>query len=214
MMDKIRILLVDDHALFREGVKHTLTRHEEFEVVAEAGDAASALDRARAFLPDIVLLDINLPDRAGVDVVKDLQAELPYCKVIMLTMLEDNDSLMAAITNGARGYVLKGVAGDELARIVLSIHAGETYVTPAMAAQLLTELAHQEHAAADPHHQLTEREHAILELVADGKTNKEIGAVMFLTEKTVKHYMTNILQKLQVRNRVEAALKARDIRPH
>src|SRR3990172_2644615 len=123
-MDKIRILLVDDHALFREGVTHTLTRHEDLEIVAEAGDAAGALDRARAYLPDIVLLDINLPDRSGVDVVTDLQAELPYCKVIMLTMLEDHESLMAAITNGARGYVLKGVAGEELARIVRSIHAG------------------------------------------------------------------------------------------
>ena len=213
-MDKIRILLVDDHALFREGVKHTLTRHEDFEIVAEAGDAAGALDRARACLPDIVLLDINLPDRPGIDVVTDLQAELPYCKEIMLTVLEDHESLMAAITNGARGYVLKGVAGEELARIVRSIHAGETYVTPAMAVQLLTELAHQQHAASDPHRQLTEREHAILELVAEGKTNKEIGTVMYLSEKTVKHYMTNILQKLQVRNRVEAALKAREIRPH
>lgn len=213
-MDKIRILLVDDHALFREGVKHTLTRHEDLEIVAEAGDATSALERARAYLPDIVLLDINLPDRPGVDVVTDLQAELPYCKVIMLTMLEDHESLMAAITNGARGYVLKGVAGEELARIVRSIHAGETYVTPAMAVQLLTELAHQQHAASDPYHELTEREHAILELVAEGKTNKEIGTVMYITEKTVKHYMTNILQKLQVRNRVEAALKAREIRPH
>ena len=213
-MDKIRILLVDDHALFREGVKHTLTRHEDFEIVAEAGDAAGALDRARACLPDIVLLDINLPDRPGIDVVTDLQAELPYCKVIMLTVLEDHESLMAAITNGARGYVLKGVGGEELARIIRSIHAGETYVTPAMAAQLLTELAHQQHAASDPHRQLTEREHAILELVAEGKTNKEIGTVMYLSEKTVKHYMTNILQKLQVRNRVEAALKAREIRPH
>lgn len=213
-MDKIRILLVDDHSLFREGVAHTLSRHEDFEIVAEAGNAADALDRARAYLPDIVLLDINLPDRPGIDVVKDLQAELPYCKVIMLTVLEDHESLMAAITNGARGYVLKGVGGEELARIIRSIHAGETYVTPAMAVQLLTELAHQQHAASDPQHQLTEREHAILELVAEGKTNKEIGTVMYLSEKTVKHYMTNILQKLQVRNRVEAALKAREIRPH
>ncbi len=213
-MDKIRILLVDDHSLFREGVAHTLSRHEDFEIVAEAGDAADALDRARAYLPDIVLLDINLPDRPGIDVVKDLQAELPYCKVIMLTVLEDHESLMAAITNGARGYVLKGVGGEELARIIRSIHAGETYVTPAMAVQLLTELAHQQHAASDPQQQLTEREHAILELVAEGKTNKEIGTVMYLSEKTVKHYMTNILQKLQVRNRVEAALKAREIRPH
>mgnify|MGYP001609824571 CR=1 FL=1 len=211
-MDKIRILLVDDHALFRDGVTHTLSRHDDFEIVAEAGDAAGALDRARAFLPDVVLLDINLPDRKGVDVVADLQAELPYCKVVMLTMIEDHESLMTAITNGARGYVLKGVAGEELARIVRAVHAGETYVTPAMAAQLLAELAHQQQAAEDGREPLTDREQAILELVAEGKTNKEIGAVMYLTEKTVKHYMTNILQKLQVRNRVEAALKARELK--
>ena len=213
-MDKIRVLLVDDHALFRDGVTHTLQRHDDFELVAEAGDAASALERARAFLPDIVLLDINLPDRRGVDVVAELQAELPYCKVIMLTMLEDHASLMDAITNGARGYVLKGVSGDELARIVRSVHGGETYVTPTMAAQMLRELAHQQLDGPDSWHQLTDRERAILELVAEGRTNKEIGAAIYLTEKTVKHYMTNILQKLQVRNRVEAALKARDLRPH
>lgn len=211
-MDKIRILVVDDHALFREGVRHTLSRHDDFEIVAEAGDGQTALDRARAFLPDVVLLDVNLPDRSGAEVLTDLQAELPYCKVVMLTMLEDNDTLIAAIKQGARGYVLKGVAGDQLANIVRSVQDGETYVTPSMASQLLSDLAQQRLGSREQDQPLTEREQTILELVAEGKTNKEIGATLYLTEKTVKHYMTNILQKLQVRNRVEAALKARRLR--
>jgi DNA-binding NarL/FixJ family response regulator len=208
-MDKIRLLLIDDHALFREGVIHTLSRHEDIEVVGEAGDAEGGLDKARAFLPDVVLLDINLPGRSGLELVAELQQELPYCKVVMLTMLEDQESLVKALTGGARGYVLKGVSGEELAGVVRTINAGETYVTPGMAADLLREMARAQQTLPDGPARLTEREQTILELVAEGKTNKEIGATLYLSEKTVKHYMTNILQKLQVRNRVEAALKAR-----
>lgn len=209
-MDKIRLLLVDDHALFRQGVIYSMTQQDDMEVCGEAGDAASALNKARVALPDVILLDVNLPDRSGLDLVADLHGELPYCKIVMLTVSDDHDALMKALMDGASGYVLKGVSADELARAVRSVHSGETYVTPAMAGHLLAELTREQRGASQPE-QLTERERSILELVAIGRTNREIAATLFLSEKTVKHYMTNILQKLQVRNRVEAALKARNL---
>ena len=209
-MDTIRVLVVDDHSLFRQGVSHTLSAEEDMQVVAEAGDAAMALDKARAFLPDVVLLDIRLPDGSGLDVVGQLQRELPYCKVVMLTVYEDEEALLKALTEGARGYVLKGVSAEELVRVVRAVQGGETYVTPSIAGRLLARLAHPNSQTAFPGHlvELTDRERSILELVSQGQTNKEIAARLYLSEKTVKHYMTNILQKLQVRNRVEAALLA------
>lgn len=210
-MDTIRVLVVDDHPLFRQGVAHTLNQEEDMEVVAEADDATTALDKARSSLPDVVLLDIKLPGQSGLDVVRHLQRELPYCKVVMLTVYEDDDALLKALTEGARGYVVKGVSGDELVQAIRAVQAGETYVTSSMAGRLLTQLAHpgSPKPAQNQSVELTDRERSILELVAQGQTNKEIAAAVFLSEKTVKHYMTNILQKLQVRNRVEAALKAR-----
>ena len=205
--------MVDDHSLFRQGVIHTLSQEEDMEVVAEAGDAATALEKARAFLPDVVLLDIKLPDRSGLDLVSDLQRELPYCKVVMLTVYEDDELLLRALAEGARGYVLKGVSADELVRIIRAVQAGETYVTISMAGRLLAKLAHpgSQRPSQGQLFELTDRERGILELVAQGQTNKEIAARLHLSEKTVKHYMTNVLQKLQVRNRVEAALKARGL---
>jgi two-component system nitrate/nitrite response regulator NarL len=209
-MDKIRLLLVDDHALLRQGVISTLSKHDDMEVVAEAGDATTALEKAHAFLPDIVLLDVNLPDRSGVDILADFRKDLPFCKVVMLTVSDDHDTLFKALMDGASGYILKGVSAEELVRAVRSVHAGETYVTAAVAGHLLAELTREQRDSHDQPVPLTDRERGILELVAQGQTNKEIAVTLYLSEKTVKHYMTNILQKLQVRNRVEAALKARE----
>ena len=209
-MDEIRVLLVDDHALFRQGVLHTLKETEEIVVVGEAGTAAAAIEQARDLLPDIVLLDIKLPDKSGVEVAVALQRECPYCKVVVLTVVEDEDVLLQVLKEGARGYVLKGVSGDELVHVIRAVQQGETYVSPAIAGRLLAELARS--PVGTPYRSvvgdLTERERAILELVARGLTNKEIAGQLYLSEKTVKHYMTNFLQKLQVRNRVEAALLA------
>jgi len=208
-MDEIRVLVVDDHPLFREGVIRTLGEEPRLTVVGEADTATGAIDKARETLPDIVLLDLKLPDEHGLAVVEALQREVPYSKVIVLTAVEDEDALLRALKQGARGYLLKGVSGQELRQVVLAVASGETYVTPGMAGRLLRELTAGEGppplaGTGD----LTEREEAILQLVAQGKTNKEIAAELFLSEKTVKHYMTNVLQKLHVRNRVEAALIA------
>ena len=209
MPETLHVAIVDDHPLFREGVAHTLGAQPDVEVIAEGGSAADALRIAAERMPDVMLLDVSMPG-GGVEAVRQIAAAFPVVKVVMLTVSEDEDDVTAALRAGARAYVLKGVAARELVRILRAVAAGEVYVTPSLASSLLFELsADKRGAPANPLDELTERERQILEGVAAGDSNKEIGAKLHLTEKTVKHHMTNILQKLQVRNRVEAALLAR-----
>jgi DNA-binding NarL/FixJ family response regulator len=210
MTEDIRVLVVDDHALFRRGVIQTIEGEADMAVVGEAETAAAATDRTKELLPDVILLDIRLPDKSGLSVVGTLQRECPYSKIVLLTAVEDEDAVLRALKDGAHGYVLKGVSAEELVQVVRSVYRGETYVTPSVAGRLLAELTapSENRTAGGLIGELTDRERTILDLVAQGKTNKEIAAELFLTEKTVKHYVTNVLQKLQVRNRVEAALLA------
>jgi two-component system nitrate/nitrite response regulator NarL len=203
----LTVLVVDDHPLFREGVIRSVQAQDGLTVVGQASDMESGLKAARALLPDIVLQDVKLPDGSGVDTVSSLKADCPYSKVIVLTAVEDEETLIKALKAGASGYVLKGVSATSLVDVIRAVAAGETYVTPKMAVRLLREMGPLDgkelaHDLSD----LSERERSILELVGEGLTNREVGERLFLSEKTVKHYMTNILQKLQVRNRVEAAL--------
>lgn len=210
MVDTLQIAIIDDHPLFREGVAHTLNAQPDFDVIAEGGSAAEALRIAAERLPDVMLLDVSMPG-GGVRAVREITSAFPVIKVVMLTVSEEEDDVTAALRSGARAYVLKGVAARELVRIIRGVAEGEVYVTPTLAASLLFELTGSagRSQAASPLDVLTEREREILERVAAGDSNKEIGALLHVTEKTVKHHMTNILQKLQVRNRVEAALLAR-----
>ncbi|MCC7445987.1 MAG: response regulator transcription factor [Anaerolineae bacterium] len=209
MTDPIRILVVDDHSLFRSGIIHSFDSVADIKVVGEAADGQTAVQRAHALLPDVILLDVTMKPVGGLEALKRLAEELPVCKVIMLTVTEDENTLLTALKAGARGYVLKGVSAGELAQVIRAVYAGEVYVTPTMAASLLIEMATgPSQPASDPVELLTEQERAILELVAQGYTNKQVGQQLHLAEKTVKHYMTNILQKLQVNNRVQAALIA------
>ncbi len=210
MTEDIRVLVVDDHALFRRGVIQTIEGETDMTVAGEAETAAAATDRTKELLPDVILLDIRLPDKSGLSVVGTLQRECPYSKIVLLTAVEDEDALLRALKEGAHGYVLKGISGEELVQVVRSVYRGETYVTPSIAGRLLADLTatSENRTAGGLIGELTEREKAILDLIAQGKTNKEIAAELFLSEKTVKHYVTNVLQKLQVRNRVEAALLA------
>ena len=213
-MDEIRILVVDDHPLFREGVVRTLSEEAGVAVVGEADTASGAIEMARGTLPDVVLLDLKLPDASGLTVVETLQHDCPYSQIVVLTAAEDEDALLQALKQGARGYLVKGISGRELKTVVRAIARGETYVSPSMAGRLLKELTTtEERSATMGVASLTDRERSILQLVAEGMTNKEIARRLSLSEKTVKHYMTNILQKLQVRNRVEAALLAFKNRP-
>jgi DNA-binding NarL/FixJ family response regulator len=214
MNEKIQVVLIDDHPLFREGVAHTLRADPDIEVVGQGETLEEAARLVGDLMPELILLDINIPG-GGIQAAQAIAAAYPATKIIMLTASAEQDDLVAALKSGARGYVLKGVAARELVRIVRSVWAGEGYVSPALAASLLSEMASDQRAsqpAGNPLDELTEREYQILEHVATGLSNKEVGERLHLSEKTVKHYMTNILQKLQVRNRVEAALLARKSR--
>ena len=208
MTGKIRVALFDDHPLMREGVVNTLNSAKDFEVIAEGATRDDAVRVAQDALPDIVLLDISMPG-GGIDAAQDISSVCPFVRIVMLTVSEDEADVSAALRAGAHGYILKGVGGPEFLRTLRAIHSGEDYVSPSLAARLLTDF--KKDKSTEPKDSnllssLTFREEQILELVAQGLRNKEVGEKLDLSEKTVKHYMTIILQKLQVRNRVEAAM--------
>jgi two-component system, NarL family, nitrate/nitrite response regulator NarL len=203
-MTAIRVLLVDDHPLFRQGVAYTLSREHDIDVVGEAASGKQALALARSLIPDVVLLDITMPEGDGLATAAQLSQEVPTARVIMLTASEEGDDLVMAMKVGARGYVVKGAGAAEVVTAVRSVAAGDAYITPKMAGNLLLEMTQK--PADNPLDELTEREYEVLELLAQGLTNREIGLQLSLAEKTVKHYVTSVLQKLHVRSRVEAAL--------
>ena len=206
MADSIGVLVVDDHPLFRQGVVHSLDTEPGLTVVGQAASGEEALKLARELMPDVVLLDISMPGWSGLVAAANIATACPASVIVMLTVSEDKDKLLAAFKAGARGYVLKGVSAQELAKVVRSAAAGDVYVSPPLAAEILVSLTRGR--APDPLQELTDREREILGLIGTGLSNREIGERLFLSEKTIKHYVTNILQKLQVRSRVEAALLA------
>ena len=208
MSDPIRIAVVDDHPMLREGVVRTLLDEADIEVVSEGGTAAEAVDIAQQFLPDIMLLDMNMPG-SGLTAIERISRLCPAIKLIVLTVQEDHDTVTQALQLGARAYALKGVGASELVDIVRAVHDGGSYVSPPLAAKLLANFGSKERKAGseqEPIETLTAREEQILMLLGKGLRNKEIARQLDLKEKTVKHYVTNILQKLQLRNRVEAAV--------
>ena len=206
--DQIRVIVADDHPLFRGGVINSLRDTPGITVVGEAESGDQALHLARELLPDVVLLDIAMPGKSGIATVAELATACPATRVVMLTVSEREDDLLTALKAGASGYVLKGVSARELVEVVRMVAQGEVYVSPMLAGHLLRELSHPRAGDTDHLAELTEREREMLRLVTEGLTNREIGDRLHLAEKTVKHYMTNILGKLHVRSRVEAALIA------
>lgn len=209
--DKLRVVIVDDHALFRDGLASILAAEPDIEVAGQGGTAQDAIHLAGDLLPEVILLDIDMPG-GGLEAARRIATDCPVTKIVILTASEEDDHLISALKIGARAFILKGVAARELLRILRVVAHGESYVPPALAASLLLEM-HEPSTLSrkqsdSPMDDLTGREREILESLAGGLSNKEIGEKLFLSEKTVKHYMTNILQKLQVRNRVEAALLA------
>ena len=205
MSEQIRVVVADDHPLFREGVITSLRSMDDINVVGQAENADEALRVVREELPDLALLDVTMPG-GGIEAARKIAAACPATRIVMLTVSEDEDDLLAAMKAGASGYVLKGVSARELASVVRSVSAGEVYVAPSLAFGLLREMSQER--TSDPLAELSSRERQVLELVANGLSNQEIGLKLGLAEKTIKHYMTNILTKLQVRSRVEAALLA------
>ena len=206
MSKVIRIVLADDHPLFRDGVAHSLGAEHDMEVIAQAGSAEEAVDLVRRLKPDIAILDISMPRIGGVAAAAQIAAMEIGTRIMMLTVSEDRDTLFAALKAGAHGYVLKGVLASELRTAIRRIADGETFITPTLAAELIFEFSRPRRE--DPINDLTARESAVLARIAEGLTNREIAEQLHLSEKTVKHYVTLVLQKLQVRSRTEAALLA------
>lgn len=205
----LRILLVDDHEVVRVGLRALLERHPDFLVVDEASTAREALEKALLHTPDVVVMDIRLPGGDGITACREIKQQLPQTNVIMLTSYAEDEMLFEAINAGAAGYVLKQIGGDELVRAIERVGRGEALLDPSVTQQVLRRLRQaswQEQASAFS--ELTEQELRVLSLVAEGKTNREIARILFLGEGTVRNYVSNILSKLNLTNRAEAAAYA------
>ena len=212
-MNRIKIAVVDDHPLFREGVMRSLSDIAEFEMVGEGGSRDDAVRIVRDLCPDVMLMDISMPGN-GLEAIREALDQCPELKIVMLTVSETSEDISKALRLGAKGYVLKGVGSRGLADVVRTVAAGESYVSPALSARLIAGLSNlpDPEEKEDPLAELTEREHEVLQLVASGLSNKRVARELDLHEKTVKHHMTRILSKLKVTNRTEAALALRDAR--
>lgn len=212
MPERVSVAVVDDHPMIREGVAHVLSRQSRFHVIAQGCNGRDALRIACERRPDVVLLDVHMPGGDGLSAIAAIKAKAPSVKVVVLTFSEDESDLVSALQAGARAYVLKGTASQDLIGILGAVADGQVYVTPGLAARAIVQLRRTpptEMSRSLANSGLTQREWEILAAAADGLTNKEIGKRLTLSEKTVKHYMTSILDKLGVRNRVEAVMAMR-----
>jgi two-component system nitrate/nitrite response regulator NarL len=207
----IRVVLADDHPIYRDGLARSLADAGDIEVVGQAADGDQAVALAAELRPDLVILDVSMPKGGGLGALARIMQMAAPPPVAMLTASEADDDLMQAIKLGAMGYLLKGVGASELISLVREIAAGRSYISGGLAGRLLVAMRRGDaaRAAQNPLDDLSKREEDVLKLVAKGHSNREVGAALDLQEKTVKHYMTSILQKLHVRNRVEAAMLAR-----
>jgi two-component system response regulator DevR len=202
----LRILVVDDHEVVRQGLVSLLDRREEFQVVAQAGTVAEAIEQARRFEPDIVILDVRLPDGSGIEACREIRSELPKTRVIMLTSYPDEEAVLSAIVAGASGYLLKQIRARDLIAAIETVGHGESLLDPAVTEKVLDRVRRIATGTyTNEVAQLTGQEQKILLLVAEGKTNKEIASEIFLSDKTVKNYVSSILSKLNLERRAQAA---------
>ena len=210
--DAIKVLIVDDHALFRRGLQMVLENEPDIDVVGEGGDGQEAIDMAESSTPDVVLMDVRMPKHSGIEATRQIKDMLPSTKILMLTISDEEGDLYEAIKAGASGYLLKEISIEEVADAVRSVHAGQSLISPSMASKLLTEFAAMVKRADErtqvPGPRLTERELEVLKLVAKGLNNRDIGAELFISENTVKNHVRNILEKLHLHSRMEAVVYA------
>jgi DNA-binding NarL/FixJ family response regulator len=202
----LRLLVVDDHEVVRQGLVALLDRRETIQVVAEAGTVAEAVEQARRFEPDVVVMDVRLPDGSGIEACRDIRAELPHTRVVMLTSYPDEEAVLSAIIAGASGYLLKQIRARDLVAAIEAVGRGQSLLDPAITEKVLDRV--RRIASSDQDDELaglTAQERRILLLVAEGKTNKEIAGEVFLSDKTVKNYVSSILSKLNLQRRGQAA---------
>jgi DNA-binding NarL/FixJ family response regulator len=213
-MSAIRVLIVDDHTLFRDGLSAIFVNVPDIEVVGEAGTGHEAVAQATALAPDVILMDINMPGLNGIEATQQILAAKSDTGIVMLTMLEDTDSLFAAMCAGARGYILKGADKAEVLKTIRAVAGGDALFGPAIATRLTaffqnTRGAAHQHELVSPFPDLTEREREVLELIAQGENNQEIAHRLHVSAKTVSNHISNIFNKLQVTDRAQAIVKAR-----
>ena len=202
----LRLLVVDDHEVVRQGLVALLDRRDEFQVVAEAGTVAEAIAAAHRFEPDLVVMDVRLPDGSGVEACREIRSERPETRVVMLTSYPDEEAVLSAIIAGASGYLLKQIRGRDLVAALQSVARGDSLLDPGVTERVLERVRRAASGGEqDELSQLTAQERKILLLVAEGKTNKEIAGEVFLSDKTVKNYVSSILSKLNLERRAQAA---------
>ena len=203
---RLRMLVVDDHEVVRQGLVSLLDRRSGFEVVAQAGSVAEAISQAARFEPDLVVMDVRLPDGSGIEACREIRAARPDTRVVMLTSYPDEEAVLSAIIAGASGYLLKQIRGRELVSALEAVGRGESLLDPAVTEKVLERVRRMASGGAgDELAELTGQERKILLLVAEGKTNKEIATEVFLSDKTVKNYVSSILSKLNLQRRTQAA---------
>lgn len=210
-MKTLRILLADDHILFRKGVAAVIASHPDLQMVGEAGDGFEAIERARETVPDVILMDVNMPYCTGLEAAKFIKQEMPHVRIIMLTVSETEHDLFTAIKNGADGYLLKNLEPSQLFEMLDCVRRGEAAVSGCLAAKILNEFRRTDkevNLTNGARNDLTTREIEVLELIVQGQTNREIAAALSIAEDTVKIHLRNILEKLHLQNRIQAAVYA------
>jgi len=201
-MKKIKVLLVDDHAIMRDGISAILSLHYDIDMIGEASEGQEAIEKTRELSPDVVIMDVAMPDMDGIEATRRIRKESPNVKIIMLTQYDNKEYVLSAIKAGAAGYVPKRALGSELVSAVRAVNRGESFLYPSAAAALIDEYRRQA-KTADPYEQLTPREREILKLIAEGHTSREIADKLFISLKTVTGHRTKIMEKLGLRNRTE-----------
>ena len=203
MTSRIKVLLVDDHAMFREGIRALLQGYDDIEIVGEATDGAEAIEKVRQLAPDVVLMDIAMPVMGGLEATRRIKKENPDTQVLVLTQYEDSEYVLSMLRSGARGYISKTATASELVSAIRTVHKGESFLHPSAATTLIEEyLTHVRDEKSD-YERLTDREREILQLVAEGRSNHEIAEKLFISVKTVLRHRTSIMEKLGFHNRTE-----------